>query len=82
MARVAVSVSVSCTAQVKAERPRMVLTCLRGLRNDETAREIGMRPSTRSSAADALPSEVFRRLRKRPGRANLPCMALSCPTVS
>lgn len=60
MARVAVALS--CTAQVMAElerlsrsrsgevrlaeRARIVLACLRGKRNDEVAREIGVRPNT------------------------------------
>ena len=60
MARVAVALS--CTAQEMAElerlarsrsgevrmaeRARMVLSCLRGTRNDEIAREMGVRPAT------------------------------------
>lgn len=60
MARVAVALS--CTAEVMAElelmsrsrsgevrmaeRARIVLACLRGSRNDEVAREIGVRPNT------------------------------------
>jgi transposase len=60
MARVAVALS--CTAEVMAElerlsrsrsgevrlaeRARIVLACLRGQRNDEVAREIGVRPNT------------------------------------
>lgn len=60
MARVAIALS--CTAEVMAElerlarsrsgevrmaeRARMVLSCLRGTRNDEIAREMGVRPAT------------------------------------
>ena len=60
MARVAIALS--CTAEVLgelerlsrsrsgevrlAERARIVLACLRGRRNDEVAREIGVRPNT------------------------------------
>jgi transposase len=60
MARVAVALS--CTAEVMAElerlsrsrsgevrlaeRARIVLACLRGKRNDEVARELGVRPNT------------------------------------
>lgn len=60
MARVAVALS--CTAEVMAElermsrsrsgevriaeRARIVLACLRGSRNDEVAREVGVRPNT------------------------------------
>lgn len=60
MARVAVALS--CTPEVRAElerlsrsrsgevrlaeRARMVLACLQGKRNDEVAREIGVRPNT------------------------------------
>jgi transposase len=60
MARVAVALS--CTAEVVselerlsrsrsgevriAERARIVLACLKGQRNDEVAREIGVRPNT------------------------------------
>lgn len=60
MARVAVALS--CTAEVMAElerlsrsrsgevrmaeRARIVLACLRGRRNDEVAREMGLRPNT------------------------------------
>jgi transposase len=60
MARVAVALS--CTAEVMtklehlsrsrsgevrlAERARIVLACLQGKRNDEVAREVGVRPNT------------------------------------
>lgn len=68
MARVAVALS--CEAEVMAElerlsrsrsgevrmaeRARIVLACLRGKRNDEVAREMGVRPNTGWALASSI----------------------------
>ena len=60
-----------------AERARIVLACLQGRRNDEVAREMGLRPNTVGPWRRRFAAHGLAGLRDEPGQANRPSTALN-----